>query len=567
MSNKLETPEIIQPSQEIDFWHNGPVVYQIYPRSFKASDGSAEGTITGITEQLPYLKGEDDSLGVDAIWLTPFYKSPMVDGGYDITSYREVNPSFGSLEDVKTLIEEAHNRDIKVMVDFVPNHMSTDSEWYKESSASRDNPKSEWFIYRDAKPDGALPNNWPSEFRTRTLNESTGEYDKESRSVWKYVPERDQYVMCTFTEVQADLNWHNPEVREAMKNEMRFLLDLGVDGLRVDMVTHIGKHPELPDEPVNPGYETTDADPNHKVLSKYRNGDPSLYVYMQEMVAVLKEYDGRFMVTEDYIGGNEPVSRYLEYYDNVDPKHSAPFSFQNFEFMMQRTASNYKRFYDKYLGAMEPDFVPTSVLGNHDQSRIVSRIGGDAARAAAVMQLTLPGMTFIYYGEELGMEDVAIPLDKIDDPYDGRDPERTPMLWTPLKNAGFTEGDETWLPLSPDAPNKNVQSQLTDPHSFLSLYRRLIRLRHDSLALRIGIYIPHDTGHENVFGYSREHGSERLMTLINFSGELAVAKTAEQSQTIVVTSHARKQDSASEQSDGNVRLKPFEGLILKAGNR
>jgi alpha-glucosidase len=567
MSNNLEIPEVVRSSQETDFWHNGPTVYQIYPRSFKATDGSPEGTIAGITEQLPYLKGEDDSLGVDAIWLTPFYRSRMVDGGYDVTSYREVNPRFGSLEDVKILIAEAHKRELKVMVDFVPNHMSTDSEWYKESSASRNNPKSGWFIYRDAKPDGALPNNWPSEFRTRTLNETTGVYDMEFRSVWSYVPERDQYSMCTFSEAQADLNWHNPEVREAMKDEMRFLLNLGVDGFRVDMVTHIGKHPDIPDEPLNPDYKPTDTDPNHRFLSRYRNGDPSLYTYMQEMVAVLKEYDGRFMVTEDYIGGDDPVPDYLEYYNNVDPKYSAPFSFQNFEFMMSRTAPAYKKFYDKYLGAMAPDFVPTSVLGNHDQSRIVSRIGRDAARAAAVMQLTLPGMPFIYYGEELGMEDVDIPLDKIDDPYDGRDPERTPMLWTPGKNAGFTDGDETWLPLSPNASNKNVQSQLTNPHSFLSLYRRLIRLRHDSPALRIGAYIPHDTGHETVFGYSREHGSERLMTLINFSGKLAVASTSEQSRAIVISSHEGRVDLAESLTADTILLNPFEGLLLSNTSR
>jgi alpha-glucosidase len=224
--------------------------------------------------------------------------------------------------------------------------------------------------------------------------------------------------MCTFTEAQADLNWHNPEVREAMKDEMRFLLDLGVNGFRVDMVTHICKHPDLPVHPANLDYDPARGDPNQKVLSKYRNGDPSLYAYMQEMVAVLKEYDGRFMVTEDYIGGDHLVPRYLEYYNNVDSKHSAPFSFQNFEFMMQRTAPNYKKFYDMYLGAMSPNFVPTSVLGNHDQFRVVSRIGRDAARAAAVMQLTLPDMPFIYYGEELGMEDVVIPLDKIDDPFE-----------------------------------------------------------------------------------------------------------------------------------------------------
>jgi alpha-glucosidase len=556
-------PEIIDPeASEVDFWHSGPVMYEIYPRSFNSDGNSPEGTIRGITDRLSYL----NELGVDGIWLTPFYKSPMVDGGYDITSYREVDPRFGDMEDVEALIEEAHNRKIKVMVDLVPNHMSTESAWYKESSASKDkdiNSKSDWFIYRDAKPDGSLPNNWPSEFRKRTWNEETSEYDKELQSVWQYVPERDQYVLCSFTDRQADLNWENPEVREAMYDEMRFLLGLGVDGFRVDMVAHIGKDPDLTDEPANPSYDSACGDPNQALRTQNREHHPSLFKYMKEMVAVLKEYDNRFMVTEDYIGGEDAVAKYGEYYA-VDPMHVAPFSFQGFDFMMPHTAKDNKEFYGKYLGSMGPDFVPTSVIGNHDQPRAATRLGREAARAAALMQFTLPGIPFIYYGEELGMEDVAIPPDKIDDPYDGRDPGRTPMLWTPGKNAGFTGGDVTWLPISPDFATRNVESQRTDPRSFLSLYKRLLRLRHDSPALKLGAYIPHDTEHEHVFGYSREYNEEeRLMMLINFSGKVALARTASPS-SIIVSSRADSLHKIRDIRNNVLPLKPFEGVVLKA---
>jgi alpha-glucosidase len=504
-----------------DFWHNGPVVYQIYPRSFNDHDAGGEGTLRGIAGRLDYLNGEEESLGVDVIWLTPFYKSPFVDGGYDVETYREVAPRFGTMEDFRYLVDEAHAHNIKVMVDFVPNHTSTKNEWFKESSTSVDNPKSDWFVWRDPKPDGSPPNNWLSEFRERRYDEVSGIWQKYPRSAWKYVPARNQYVLCTFTEGQADLNWHNPEVREAMKNEMRFLLDKGVDGFRVDMVTCIGKHPELPDEPLNPNYDPACGDPNEQLLRMYRNSHPSMYPYINEMVAVLKEYEGRFMVTEDYVARDDPVARYMDYYNNVDPAMCAPFSFENFDFMMPHTAQAYKTFYDRYLSALRPDCVPTSVLGNHDQSRIATRVGPEAARGAAVMQLALPGMPFIYNGEELGMEDVEIPPHKIDDPHDGRDPERTPMLWTDGKNAGFSDAEDTWLPISPDYATKNVQAQLRDPHSFLSLYRRMLRIRRDSPALRRGAYLPEDTGHQHIFGFMRQHDGENILILRNFSERAA----------------------------------------------
>ncbi len=308
-----------------------------------------------------------------------------------------------------------------------------------------------------------------------------------------------------------------------MHNEMRFLLDLGVDGFRVDMVTHIGKNPDLLDEPLNPSFDSKSDDPNDVVLRKYRNSDPTLYAYMREMVEVLNEYEGRFMVTEDYVARDDPVARYMDYY-SVDPKRCAPFSFENFDFMMPRKAGNYKAFYDKYLGAMGPDFVPTTVLGNHDNPRIASSLGAVAARAAAVMQLTLPGQAYIYYGEELGMENVEIPPHMIDDPHDGRDPERTPMQWTSGKNAGFSDAEETWLPVSPDYSTRNVEAQLQDPHSFLSLYRRLLKMRRESMALRRGLYVPQESESEEVFGFMRQHQDERLITAINFSGEEAGVK-------------------------------------------
>jgi alpha-glucosidase len=549
--------------REVDFWHDGPVVYQIYPRSFYDHAGRGEGTLRGITEKLPYLNGEEDSLGVDVIWISPFYKSPMIDGGYDVMTYREVDPRFGTIEDLQELVTAAHERGVRVMVDFVPNHMSTQSEWYKESSASRDNTKSDWFIYRDANPDGSPPNNWLSEFRERRYNETTGEWTKHPRSVWQYVPERNQYALCTFTAGQADLNWHTPDVRHAMHDEMRFLLDMGVDGFRVDMIPHIGKHPDLPDEPANPDYDPACGDPNQSLLrTTNRTNNPVFYPYIQEMVDVLNEYDDRFMILEDYVERDDPVANYRAYYSNVDPKKAAPFNFENFEFMMPRTAGNYKRFYDEFYRTLEPDDVPTTVNGNHDQSRLVTRVGREAARAAAVMQLTMPGMPFIYYGEELGMEDVAIPLDQVDDPFDGRDPERTPMLWTPDRNAGFSTADRTWLPVSSDYLTRNVEAERRDPHSFLTLYRRLLRMRRDSPALRRGQYVPQDSNHEDAFGFMRTHGNERLATVVNFSSQEIVARLRPRRVLARVAISSIAGSTKISTNLGHVLLRPNEALVL-----
>ncbi len=549
-----------QQNNERDFWHDGPVVYQIYPRSFYDDRGQGEGTINGIGEKLPYLNGHEKSLGIDVIWLTPFYDSPMVDGGYDVKSYREVNPKFGTMDDFRGLIEKAHNQDIKVMVDFVPNHMSTESEWYKEASSSKDNPKTDWFLFRDAKPDGSMPNNWLSDFRGREVDES-GNLQLHARSVWQFEPSRNQYVLCTFSPGQADLNWHNEDVREAMKNEMRFLLDMGVDGFRVDMVPHIGKHPDLIDEPLNPNYDPSHKDPNTALIRKNRDRHPALYTYMNEMVDVLNEYNDRFMVTEDYVDPDNSVNEYMSYFQNVDPKKCAPFCFEGIQ--LERGAQKYKNFYDKYLGSMGPDFIPSSVLGNHDKPRIVSRVGESAARAAAVTQLSLPGIPFIYYGEELGMENVAIPKHKIDDPFDGRDPQRTPMLWTPDRNAGFSTAKDTWLPISPDYEVKNVEAQLNDPDSFLSLYRSLLKLRRESLALRHGSYDPQDTNNEDVFSFLRTNQNEKLATIVNFSENDTYAKLRSYRQLgrIIISSVVgERQESVNL---NRTLLRPNEALIVE----
>lgn len=537
-------------------WHRNSSVYQVYVPSFNSHDGRSMGTIQGIKEKVPYL----EELGVDAVWLTPFYTSPWVDGGYDVSSYREVDPRFGSMQDFKELLDTAHDRGLKVMVDFVPNHMSTESDWYKEASSSRTNPKSDWFVFRDLQPDGSLPNNWLSEFRERRYDEATGQWTKHPRSVWQYVPARDQYVMCTFTAQQADLNWHNPKVRAAMKDEMQFLLDLGVDGFRVDMITHIGKHPNLLDEPINPNYDPACGDPNESLLRKYRNSDPTMYQYLHELVALLgKEH---FMITEDYVARDDPVRHYLNYYENVDPKKCAPFSFENFEFMMPRTASAYKKFYDEYMAATST-YVPTTVLGNHDQSRIATRAGKAAARAMAITQLTLPGMAFIYNGEELGMEDVYIPKHLIQDPHDGRDPERTPILWDATKNAGFTTG-KPWLPVTPGYEYKNAQAQLGDPRSFLSLYKRLLHMRRSSPALHEGTYIPLETGHDDVYGFMRASNLEQLRTVTNFSKEEAEARVAMGMGKVIVSSLSDAPLTGRIVNLDGLWLRPDEAVIIKA---
>jgi alpha-glucosidase len=538
-------------------WPEGAIVYQIYPRSFKDSNGDGIGDIPGIVEKLDYLK----DLGVNAIWLSPFYPSPMADFGYDVADYCDIDPIFGTLSDMDELLAAAHKRTIKIIIDLVPNHTSDEHEWFRQSRQSREDPYSDWYIWHDPKGHDKKgqplpPNNW--------VNVFSGE------SAWQWEPARQQFYLHSFHQGQPDLNWSNPKVREAIKDAMRFWLEKGVDGFRVDAVPFMAKDPELRDDPKNPHFKKG-HNPYGALEHVNSNGWPAVHAYLNEMASVLKEPQyqqaERFMVTEGYPRTADTIGEYLSYYEGMDPQVAAPFNFEGLNLPWE--AEPWRAFLSRFHTALDefsPLCVPSYAFGNHDQWRIVSRLGEDAARSAAVLLLTLPGMSFIYNGDEIGMKNGVIPPEFIQDPGaaggDGRDPERTPLQWGPGTNADFTTAHTPWLPVTDNYKTHNVESELKDPASFLSLYRQLGTLRNGSKALRYGAFQVLDTGDADILGYCRTYEQEKQTVFINFTSEphTVTLDKAPAPGTFVLSS--RPEAKITEIQGNKVQLRPHEAVVL-----
>ncbi|HEX6290428.1 MAG TPA: alpha-amylase family glycosyl hydrolase [Herpetosiphonaceae bacterium] len=521
------------------WWQTG-TVYQIYPRSFMDSNGDGTGDLQGILGRLDYLAW----LGVDAIWLSPIFPSPMADFGYDVADYVDIDPLFGMLADFDALLAQAHGRGMKVLLDLVPNHSSDEHRWFVESRSSRDNPKRDWYIWRDPAPDGGPPNNWEAMF---------------GGSAWQLDAATGQYYLHLFHAKQPDLNWRNPAVRQAMYDAMRFWLDRGVDGFRVDVIWLLIKDEQFRDNPPNP--EWREGDPPwmryHKV---YTEDQPEVHAVVREMRAVLDEYHERVMIGEIYL----PVPRLMMYYgESLDGAH-LPFNFQLV--LLPWNAAVIRQAVDEYEAALPAGAWPNWVLGNHDQPRVVSRIGPAQARVAQMLLLTLRGTPTCYYGDEIGMHNVPIPRELAHDPQEqlspgfGRDPERTPMQWDATTNAGFSTATP-WLPLADDYAVNNVAAQRDDPRSMLSLFRRLIDLRRSHPALTIGSHRSVNTGSVDVFAYMREAQDQRILVALNFSSSEQTLDVAAGSArgTILCSTHLDR--------DGHVELsrltlRPDEGLLL-----
>ncbi len=477
------------------WWQTG-IIYQVYPRSFQDSNGDGVGDLVGITSRLDYLK----SLGVTAIWISPIYPSPMADFGYDVSDYTGVHPLFGSLEDFDRLVEEAHRRELRVILDYVPNHTSDQHPWFVESRSSRDNPKRDWYIWRDPREDGSPPNNWMSHF---------------GGVAWSLDQASAQYYLHSFLQEQPDLNWRNPEVENAMLDVLRFWLDRGVDGFRVDVMWETVKDVDLRDNPPNKAYIEGKTHPYFRVIPVYNHDQPDVHDLVRKMRRLLDDYGERVLIGEIYL----PVPRLVTYYgENGDGCHM-PYNFQLV--LMRWDARRISEAIDAYEGALPAHGWPNWVLGNHDRPRIASKAGPDQAGVAAMLLLTLRGTPTMYYGDELGMQDVPIPPDAVQDPVEknipgfgvGRDPERTPMQWDSGPNAGFTTGIP-WLPLSHDHERTNVAAQSEDPGSVLSLYRRLIALRQSEPALMVGSYaaVPAEA---ELIAYIREREAKRFLVVLN----------------------------------------------------
>ncbi|MCW2527941.1 MAG: alpha amylase catalytic region [Pseudonocardiales bacterium] len=517
--------------EALQWWQQG-AIYQIYPRSFADSNGDGVGDLPGVLSRLDYLV----SLGISAIWLSPIYRSPMADFGYDISDYCDVDPIFGSLTDLDALVAGAHARGLKVVLDWVGSHTSDQHPWFLASRSSKNDPKRDWYVWRDPLGDGDPPNNWPSMFS------AVGD-------AWTFDETTRQYYLHSFMREQPDLNWDNPEVEAAMHDVLRFWLDRGIDGFRMDAVVRMAKDPLLRDN--LKGHRRRDEDWD------------TMTARMQGIRAVVDSYDGRMLVGELVAS---PISRFLDYLNTADQLHLA----HNFVFIDGSwSAAAYRAGIDEFERLAESHTWPTWFLNNHDHHRVASRFdkdghGAERARAIGVLLYTLRGTPFIYQGEELGLPDALIPADRIVD-VDGRDPERAPMPWEPPSSAGpgagFTSG-EPWLPLIADAENLAASIQESQPGSTLNLYRRIARLRAGSPVLQGGSQRMVDVA-DRVLAWFREFDGERLLVAVNFSGEpIALTLPTELGPSArVVLSSARGCRDPSVETAGFV-LRGSEAIVL-----
>lgn len=513
-------------TQRRSWWRDG-VFYQIYPRSFQDSNGDGVGDLPGIIDRLDHLNGREDSLGVDAIWLSPFYRSPMADFGYDVSDYRDVDPTFGTLADFDRLLAEAHRRDIRVIVDLVPNHTSDAHPWFREARSSRSSPKRDWYVWADPDQRGGPPNNWIAIFGER-------------RSAWTLDPATGQYYMHHFLPQQPDLNWWNDDVRRAIDDVMRFWLERGVDGFRVDVAHGLVKDELLRNNPrlfaKRRRKRNWDLDEVHEIHRRWRR--------------VLDEYRDRMAVGEVT---TDSLARLVRYYGD-DDELQMPF---NFHFLGQPwEPERFRTVVERWERLLPHHAWPDYTLSNHDRPRAATRYGIHRARVAAMLLLTLRGTPFIYYGEEIGMSDVPIPRHRVVD-VAGRDPCRTPMQWDPSPNAGFTTG-APWLPLAEDATQVNVAAQRADPTSLLSFYRRLLQARRGSAALRAGTYRTLRAP-RGVYAFERIAEGERLRVALNFTSAARQCSLGDERGALVLSS-----DDGRESIDArSISLGPDEGVIVR----
>ncbi|HOJ84764.1 MAG TPA: alpha-glucosidase [Bacillota bacterium] len=556
----------------VDWWKKA-VFYQIYPRSFKDSNGDGIGDLPGIIEKLDYLNdGTPGSLGIDAIWFSPFFKSPEYDFGYDIADYCDIDPRFGTLADFDRLVAEAHRRGIRVMLDLVVNHSSHEHPWFRESRSSRENPKRDWYIWRDGVgPRRRPPNNWRNNF---------------FGPAWTWDENTEQYYLHSFLPQQPDLNWFNPEVRRAIEGVVRFWLERGADGFRLDVAHIYCKDEQFRSNP--PFFRRTRVDqkmpygdrellmnlfhilglPEFQV-KKYNQHHPETHRVLKEFRQVLDEYPEKTSIGEVLSEDPQVVASY--YGSGNDELH------MNFYFDMTHCrwkAGAFRRCVERWERLLPAEAWPAYTFSNHDIVRAISRYGGDGhadarARLLAMMLLTLRGTPFIYYGEEIGMNELRLPRRLLKDPvgkkwypfHRGRDGCRSPMQWDESPGAGFTTG-EPWLPVGPEAAQRNVAAQEEDPASLLNFYRKLIWLRKEQPALLGGSYrsvvegVPGD-----CYLYLRETEEQRLLVALNFSAsrrDINLPPRLQPARLLISTDPHR----AAGELDRMPQLGPYEGCLI-----
>jgi alpha-glucosidase len=519
------------------FWWQEGVIYQIYPRSFMDASGDGVGDLEGIKQRLDYLAW----LGVDAIWFSPIFPSPMADFGYDVADYTDIHADYGTLGDFDRLLVTAHSKRIKVLLDLVPNHTSSAHPWFQEALQGRDSAKRDWYIWKDPGPDGGPPNNWMSYF---------------GGPAWTFDETSGQYYMHNFDPGQPELNWRNPEVKEAIFNAIRFWLARGVDGFRIDVIDRLLKDPEFRDNPLD--------DPANPMSQRriYSEQAPGTHDLMREFRRVFDEFPGAVAIGE-LAYDLSPAAIAAYYGDEAEPtlgdELHLPF---NFGLIMQKwDADAIRNYISEYDRAVPPYGWPNYVLGNHDRARLVSRIGEGQARVAAMLMLTLRGTPTLYYGDELGMANVPVPLEQMQDPQGkvgfNRDECRTPMPWDASEKGGFTTGDP-WLPITPNLDAVNVEAQRDNPDSMLTLYRQLLTYRRRTPALRLGRYYPVEAAPAGCFAYIRQFNDQRRLIALNFT-DAPLELDLEDEGTIALSTHPDR-DTATVTT---LTLNPDEGLIVE----
>ena len=506
------TPSCNEKLGELEWWKT-TVIYQCYPRSFKDSNGDGSGDLTGIISKVDFLH----NLLVETVWLNPIFKSPQKDNGYDISDYKDIDPLYGTMTDLKLLMSELHKRGMHLVLDFVPNHTSDKHKWFIESRSSLNSSKRDWYIWANANDNGGPPNNWLSLF---------------GGSAWSFDNHTNQYYLHQFSEFQPDLNYHNAKVRYAMEDVMKFWFDLGVDGFRIDAIIFLLEDPDLRDEPINPNY---DMDKFNCSMTNYSNPDcynSLIHMYTKDYTgihSIIKNWrkladsftgSSRFLIGEVF----DPVDVVMTYYGTNNNELNLPFNFLLLS-NTNWTGDGVSKLVSMWMDALPEGAWPNWVLGNHDFPRIANKAGNYLARALNVLLLTLPGTSTTYYGEEIFMTDVYVPPPKRQDIYQDRDKARTPMQWDNSTNAGFTNGKaDPWLPVATNYSMYNVDIELSNTSSMLSLYKRLVKLITTHDAFRFADYNK-VLSTRDLFAFHRFHNGTKkeYVVVVNFSRSNATA--------------------------------------------
>ncbi len=518
-------------------WFDNAVMYQIYPLSFKDTNEDSYGDLKGIIEKIDYIK----NLGADAVWLSPFYKSPMKDFGYDISAYKKVGEVFGKFEDIEKLISEIHKRDMKVIIDLVLNHTSEEHHWFEESRSSKNDPKRDFYMWQsgtEKNGEKKPPNNWLSYFGS---------------SAWTYEEKTDQWYLHSYLPSQPDLNWKNPEVKKEMFKVIDFWLTHGIDGFRGDAIDNIYEDPEFSNEEDNPNYRVGLDDPYNSLIHSKTTSLPETIKLVNEISEHIKKFGDIFFITEAYLD----IKGLANVYNNCPTSNHSPF---NFNFIsMSWEAKVYKEFIDQYIEISE-GFPRNYVLGNHDRSRVISRLGKRKALALALLSMALPGSNFVYYGEEIGMIDIDIKKGEEQDEWSkrvtvvdfGRDKERGIMQWDSSEFAGFSQV-KPWIGMPKEQERINVKNEKENPNSILNFYKKIIALKKEPVFAE-GKYQPIPIFENTTLVFKRVLGDKFSLVVINMSNEEVFWMPSENGKVII--------SSYLDEPDPKSSLRPNEARVL-----